>query len=631
MVEGLSQKQRLKVMLEIRRQRHDDLEDKGTSRSQKAMSMEMYRWEQLPWETIERKVFKLQKRIYRASQRGDVKTVHRLQKLLMKSWSAKCLAVRRVTQDNQGKKTAGVDGVKSLTPPQRLMLVRGLKLVPRTRPVRRVWIPKPGTQEKRGLGIPTMFERALQGLVKLALEPEWEAKFEPNSYGFRPGRSCHDAMMAIWTDINKMGKYVLDADIAKCFDRINHEALLKKLSTFPTLRQVIKAWLKAGVMEGTTLFPTEEGTPQGGPISPLLANIALHGLETAIRAAFPKSVKIEGKRIENWQPQIIRYADDFLVLHRDRAVIEQTREITSTWLADMGLELKPSKTRITHTLLKYEGNVGFEFLGWYIRQYPVGKTHTGNTGGTNSQPLGFKTIIIPSQEAVRRHLEKIKETIQKHRTHKQEFLIGDLNRIITGWCNYHCKVDSTQTFTKVTHLTCLKLIRWGKRRHPQKAAQWRHRKYWSSGAEWRFGTPDGKQLLKHADFHQVKHTKVAGTKSPFDGDWSYWATRMGCHPDLSVKKAKLLKRQKGKCIHCGLYFRDGDLLEVDHIIPKSQGGKDVYTNMQLLHRHCHDQKTTGDNSAVGGTSDKSQTIEEPYEGKLSCTVLKPSKEGDLFA
>jgi RNA-directed DNA polymerase len=405
--------------------------------------MQMYRYEQLPWETIERRVFKLQKRIYQASQRGDVKTVHQLQKLLMKSWSAKCLAVRRVTQDNQGKKTAGVDGVKSLNPKQRMILVRELKLIPNAKPVRRVWIPKPGTEEKRGLGIPVMYDRALQALVKLALEPEWEAKFEPNSYGFRPGRSCHDAMSAIWIGINKQDKYVLDADIAKCFDRINHKALLNKLSTTPTLRRVIKAWLKAGVMEKETLFPTEEGSPQGGVISPLLANVALHGLETAVRDGFPGAKTIQGKRIDNWKPLVIRYADDFIVLHRDQTVIKEAKQRASRWLTEMGLELKPSKTRITHTLHDYEGNRGFDFLGWNIRQYPVGKTHAGKTGGPASHRLNFKTIIKPSDEAIQRHLLKIKEVIQKHQSHKQEFLIGALNRVIRGWCNYHRKVSAS--------------------------------------------------------------------------------------------------------------------------------------------------------------------------------------------
>jgi RNA-directed DNA polymerase len=208
----------------------------------------VYEWKAQDWRKVEQRVFKLQKRIYRASQRGDTKTVHKLQRLLTTSWSARLLATRRVTQDNQGKKTAGVDGVKSLTPPQRLALAKTLRLAPKAKPTRRVWIPKPGTTEKRGLGIPIMRDRAAQALVKLALEPGWEAQFEPNSYGFRPGRSVHDAIEAIYTTMNQKPKFVLDADIAKCFDRINHTALLKKLHTYPQMRKVIKTWLKAGVI-----------------------------------------------------------------------------------------------------------------------------------------------------------------------------------------------------------------------------------------------------------------------------------------------------------------------------------------------------------------------------------------------
>ena len=225
-------------------------------------------WNEINWKQLERRVFKLQKRIYKASQRGDVKSVRRLQKTLMNSWSAKCLAVRRVTQDNQGKKTAGIDGKKLLTPVQRLTLVTNLKPEGKAKPTRRIWIPKPGTEEKRPLGIPTIADRASQALVKQTLEPEWEAKFEPNSYGFRPGRASHDAIEAIHKAINKQDKYVLDADISKCFDRINHEALLSKLDTYPRIRRQIKAWLKSGVLDGKELYPTEEGTPQGGVITP---------------------------------------------------------------------------------------------------------------------------------------------------------------------------------------------------------------------------------------------------------------------------------------------------------------------------------------------------------------------------
>ena len=188
----------------------------------------MYEWSDIPWRKLERNVYKLQKRIYKASRRGDVKLVRRLQKLLIKSRAARLLAVRRVTQDNQGRKTAGVDGVKSLTPKQRLILVNKLTLGSKVAPTRRVWIPKPGKEEKRPLGIPTMYDRALQGLVKLVLEPEWEARFEPNSYGFRPGRSCHDAIEAIFNAIRYKPKFVLDADISQCFDKINHKKLLEK-------------------------------------------------------------------------------------------------------------------------------------------------------------------------------------------------------------------------------------------------------------------------------------------------------------------------------------------------------------------------------------------------------------------
>jgi RNA-directed DNA polymerase len=270
----------------------------------------VYEWADLDWRAIEKQVYKLQKRIYQAAQRGDVKTVHSLQRLLMRSWAAKCLATRRVTQDNRGKKTAGVDGVKNVPPDRRLHLASLLTLPDKAQPTRRVWIPKPSSpSEKRPLGIPVMKDRAEQALVKLALEPEWEARFEPNSYGFRPGRSCHDAIEAIFLAIRYKPKYVLDADIAKCFDRINHQALLAKLQTFSAMRRAIRAWLKAGVMDAGTLYPTDEGTPQGGIASPLLANIALHGLETAITGAYPVHKKRDGHQI-NWKPIVIRYADD---------------------------------------------------------------------------------------------------------------------------------------------------------------------------------------------------------------------------------------------------------------------------------------------------------------------------------
>jgi RNA-directed DNA polymerase len=409
------------------------------SKTQNNLTVE---WNQINWRKAERLTFKLQKRIFRASERGDVKAVRKLQKTLIHSWSAKCIAVRRVTQDNQGKNTAGVDGVKSLTPKQRMSLVRRLKLTGKVKPTRRVNIPKPGTTETRPLGIPTIDDRALQALVKLALEPEWEALFESNSYGFRPGRSCHDAIEAIFNNIRYKAKYVLDADISKCFDRIDHKALLSKIHTYPTLSQQIKAWLKAGYMDGKELFPTHDGTPQGGVISPLLANIALHGMEKRVKQ-YAETLK--GKKAINCKTlSLIRYADDFVIIHEDLNVVKKCQEIMAEWLSDMGLELKPSKTKLTHTLKEIDGNVGFEFLGFHIQQYEVGNYRSAkNPKGIS---LGFKTLITPSKVKIKAHLEKIAEVIDTHKTTPQAALISKLNPIIKGWSNYYSTVVSKETF-----------------------------------------------------------------------------------------------------------------------------------------------------------------------------------------
>lgn len=317
------------VMPAIRRRRHGHADGRGVS-SRKAtdamVKQPIEDWAHIPWRELERVVYRLQTRIFRASERGNVQVVHSLQRLLMKSEAARCLAVRRVTQDNRGKNTAGVDGVKAVPPAQRSRLVTllGQPDAIRPRPTRRVWIPKPGTTEKRPLGIPVMLDRAHQALVKLALEPEWEARFEPNTYGFRPGRSAHDAIGALFQMLCFKDKYVLDADIQGCFDNIAHYPLLDKLATYPKLRQTIKGWLKAGVLADGTWQPTERGSPQGGVVSPLLALVALHGLETAITTAFRQDDR----------PHVVVYADDFVVLHPTRAgverVVDQHRVATQT-------------------------------------------------------------------------------------------------------------------------------------------------------------------------------------------------------------------------------------------------------------------------------------------------------------
>lgn len=488
-------------------------------------------WQMLPWKEIQRSVRRLQQRIYQAERRGDFKRVRNLQRLLLHSWLARCLAVREVTQDNRGKRTPGVDGMASLTPKQRMALIEELRNLSNWKvdPIRRVHIPKPGKTEKRGLGIPTMRDRAMQALVKLALEPEWEAKFEPNSYGFRPGRSAHDAIEAIFRFTCQKPKYALDADIEKCFDKINHQALFEKLNAIQPVARLVGAWLKAGIVdEGKTIFP-ETGTPQGGVASPLLANIALHGLEDAL-ATISKKHRVA----------VIRYADDVMILCEDLETLLEAKAQIEAWLAPMGLQLHPDKTRITHTLDEYEGQTGFDFLGFNVRQYRVGKHRTRTYRG---KP-GFKTLIKPSQEAVRRHLDEIRKVIHQHRGAPQVALIAALNPIIRGWAMYHRSCVANHTFAQADYQVYKKLTQWAQYRHRNKSRTWQYHRYWQRQGG-RVAFSDGTYtLIQHQDISVVRHVKVRGDKSPYDGDWPYWIERLGRDPTKPRRVVKLLKRQK---------------------------------------------------------------------------------------
>ncbi|MEJ6485491.1 reverse transcriptase domain-containing protein [Nostoc punctiforme UO1] len=404
------------------------------------------------------------------------------------------------------------------------------------------------------------------------------------------------------------------------FDKINHEVLLQKLNTYPTMKRLIRSWLKAGVVEKGQYSTTSSGTPQGGVISPLLANIALHGIEERVFEEFPKDMNRESR--ETWyhnkgtifkKPQLIRYADDFVVLHENEAVITRCQEIITEWLGDMGLELKPSKTKIVHTL---EGlTPGFDFLGFNIRQFRVGKTHSKQ---------GFKTIITPSKSTTKAHYDELAAIIDRCQAVSQDDLIRQLNPVISGWVNYYSTVCSKETFGRLDFLMWNRLRRWGYRRHPNKSRVWVVKKYWRSHKEdnWTFSSKEVR-LLKHRSTEIVRHVKVRGTASPFDGNLIYWSQRMSKHPQMPKQKAKLLKAQKGKCSYCGLTFRDGDIMEVHHRTHRAQDGNNKTDNLGLLHLHCHDQ--------VHGTYAKGSYIEEPDEVKISRPVLKTSQFGDKLA
>jgi RNA-directed DNA polymerase len=532
-------------------------------------------WCTLRWKNIQRNVRRLQQRIYQAERRGDWKRVHSLQRLLLRSWSSRCLAVRQVTQENRGKRTAGVDGIASLRPKQRLKLVKRLRNLSswKAAPIRRKRIPKPGSKEWRKLGIPVMADRAMQALIKQALEPEWEAKFEPNSYGFRPGRSAHDAIEAIFNAICLKPKYVLDTDIEKCFDEISHAALLLKLNAIQPIMCLVRAWLKAGIADGDEMIFPEAGTPQGGVISPLLANVALHGLEDAIN----RTASREHRAI------VVRYADDLVILCADLETLIKLKKAAEKWLTMIGLHLKPSKTRITHTLNEYEGNVGFDFLGFNVRQYHVGKHRTRTYRG---KP-GFKTIIQPSKKAIKRHHEKIGEVIRQHRGAPQKALIAALNPIIRGWTQYYKTCVAKRTFSTMDYQMSRKLAHWSRRRHPNKTMGWRFRRYWR-WQKTRMSFSDGQNTLTcYVDAPIRRHVKVKGDKSPYDGDWVYWVQRLGRDPTKSTRTIRLLKQQDGQCSICGLYFTTEDAMEVHHWDGNRQNNR--YANLALLHAHCHDQ------------------------------------------
>lgn len=412
----------------------------------------------------------------------------------------------------------------------------------------------------------------MQALVKLVLEPQWEAVFEPNVYGFRPGRCVHDAIEAIYKHIQRKPKYVLDADIEKCFDRIGHETLLDKLRVSPPIRRLIRDWLRAGILEdGKMLFP-QTGTPQGGVISPLLANIALHGLETALDT-----------RAKHHRVTVVRYADDLVLLCDDLSALQVARQTLEAGLAEVGLRLKPSKTHVTHTRYEHEGSVGFNFLGFRIRQYPVGQYHTATYRG---KP-GMKTLIKPSPEAVKRHVRHLRTLVHKYRGMSQEVLINKLNPVIQGWATYYRTSVARRTFAKVDFHLHSQLYHWARWRHPGKTPGWRSRRYWQDKGHRRvFG--DRVSELKYHDMTPItRYVKVQGQRSPFDGDWVYWGQRLQRDPTKPHWLLRMLKQQHGRCQVCGLHFMADDVIKEHH--RDGNHANHRLSNRVLLHNHCHDQ------------------------------------------
>jgi len=544
-----------------------------------ALLTEQTAWQWINWNRVIRTVKSLQSRIVKAVRAGRWRKMKAIQRILSKSYAAKLLAIRRITE-NSGKRTAGIDGQLWNTPQSKFNGISALGLKGyQAHPVRRITIPK-GNGKRRPLGIPTMKDRAMQALHLLGLDPVSESLADTNSYGFRPFRSCADAIARCFSMLAKPNApvWILEADIKGCFDNISHKWLLKNI---PMNKAILNKWLKAGYVSKQGLFPTKEGTPQGSVISPTLANIVLDGLEMAIDQA--GGIKHWGKskpkrRINPNHIHLIRYADDFVVTCSDKHLLEQRiKPAIQQFLAARGLELSIEKTKLTHI------NKGFDFLGQNIRKY------------------NGKLLIKPSRKNVKQFLAKIKKAIKERPAVSPTDLMEKLAPMIRGWAMYHRHIVAKQTFSYVDHELWKMLWKWSRRRHAhKKSALWVKQRYFMryKGRDWTFFAKDKEgdlvTIFKAGNIKIQRHPKIKGRVNPYDkADELYFEQRSEQNMLNKLMGKRMLRylydRQQGICLVCQLKINAQTGWNAHHLLPKYLGGKWTGENLVLLHPVCHIQ------------------------------------------
>lgn len=525
-----------------------------------------HQWKSIDWKKAEAEVSRLQARIAKATQEKKWNTVKRLQYLLSHSYYAKALAVRKVTT-NKGKHTPGIDKELWNTPAVKMRNVliltdKGYK----AKPLRRVFIEKPGKKKKRPLGIPCMYDRAMQALYALALDPVSETTADEKSFGFRRGRSAQDACEYIFTALSRRSspEWVLEGDIKGCFDHISHDWLIEHI---PMDKSVLKQFLKAGFVFQNELFPTDEGTPQGGVISPILANMALDGMQKVLSDRFHTNRlgKIDLRFKNAHKVNLVRYADDFIVTAATKEIAEEAKEIIRGFLCTRGLELSEEKTLITHV------DDGFDMLGWTFRRFKE------------------KLIVKPSKKSVKALNASLHNTVlERGKAWRQEDLIRVLNRQLRGWANYHQSVCAKDAFSRTDHILYEMLWRWAKRRHPKKNRKWITANYWYSKGlrNWVFSTKNA-ELIRLGEVPIIRHTKVRMSANPYlDSEYFIQRKIQNGMKRLSGRFKKIWRNQNGCCYHCGQPMEISDEREIFYKIPKSMGGKDDVPNMAYVHKYC---------------------------------------------